>query len=367
MYIVPLRRYTYNCLLHLSALLGRVHDALDVLGAMRVDARTNPDCAPDGYSYSAVLRAITASGKFELLPKIYKMMTSDGVTPDAEVWCQLITLAGRAGQTQLAIAYFNACLRSGCELNTHAYNALLIVLASVSDLDQTLLLYRQMLESGLTPDSYTFVAILSTMARTSSSMHAVEDVVLEMHRWGVGLNTQLGTALANAYRRAPEMQYNDKSAVALLLERADDVLARLAANRQATNQTYAIVASMHAQARDLAGMQRLLQQGVRQSVVFDATSYKLLAEACEEAGLMAHAEQLRRQTDALLREERAKKRAGTQIYSSASSSGTPGSRPGATGAAGRAAGHPNQAAANRAATASGSGTRPRILLAARQG
>jgi hypothetical protein len=62
------------------------------------------------------------------------------------------------------------------------------------------------------------------------------------------LNTQLGTALINAYRRTPEVSSrSDPHSLALALERADGVAAQLASRRQANQQTYALLAAMHAE------------------------------------------------------------------------------------------------------------------------
>jgi hypothetical protein len=64
------------------------------------------------------------------------------------------------------------------------------------------------------------------------------------------LNTQLGTALINAYRRTPEVSSrSDPRSLALALERADGVAAQLASRRQANQQTYALLAAMHAEVR----------------------------------------------------------------------------------------------------------------------
>ncbi|KAF5834553.1 hypothetical protein DUNSADRAFT_8720 [Dunaliella salina] len=74
-------RYIYNCLLHLCGTHGRVYDGLDLLAAMRADGSIQEDCKPDGYTYSALLRAVTVSQKWELLPLVYKQMVRDKVGP----------------------------------------------------------------------------------------------------------------------------------------------------------------------------------------------------------------------------------------------------------------------------------------------
>ena len=57
----------------------------------------------------------------------------------------------------------------------------------------------------------------------------------------------LGTSLINAYKRSPEMTFDDIQLTTLLMEKAHDVLTQLAADRLANSQTYGAVAGMHAQ------------------------------------------------------------------------------------------------------------------------
>lgn len=47
-------RHSYNCLLHLCGLLGRVNDAMDILAIMVSEGEKDADCRPDGYSYRFV-------------------------------------------------------------------------------------------------------------------------------------------------------------------------------------------------------------------------------------------------------------------------------------------------------------------------
>lgn len=108
-------------------------------------------------------------------------------------------------------------------------------------------LYRDLLAHGLPPDTYTYVALLTAMARAGSPLHVLEDVASAIRASGLPLNMQLGTALINAYKRTPEMAVREPRVVPVLLERAGEVLRVLASARQASGQTYALVAAMHAQ------------------------------------------------------------------------------------------------------------------------
>ncbi len=63
-------RFTYNCLIHLCAVLGQLEDALMVLNMMHEDR--SPDTRPDAYTYAALLRAVAKSKQWKMLPYVYK-------------------------------------------------------------------------------------------------------------------------------------------------------------------------------------------------------------------------------------------------------------------------------------------------------
>ena len=73
-----LNRYTYNCLIHLCAVMGRGEDAVATLRMMHEDG--GQDTRPDSYTYSALLRSIATSKQWGLLPKVYRDMQRSQVT-----------------------------------------------------------------------------------------------------------------------------------------------------------------------------------------------------------------------------------------------------------------------------------------------
>lgn len=279
-----LNRYIYNCLLHLCGAHGRVYDGLDLLAAMRTDGSIQEDCKPDGYTYSALLRAITVSKKWELLPMVYKQMMRDKVEPDAEVWAQLVSLAGRANRTDLAAAYFNAAQASKSPPSSHIYNAMLAAMSRGSkDVGQMMVVYQDMLSLSLVPDAYTYVPLFSALAKAGSSLQDVDALAVEMRALGVQLNTQLGTALLNAYKHVPTM--GSPALTQTLASRVDGLLTQLVKQGHANMQTYVLVAAVHAQAGSLPSMQRVLMEAVRARAPPDARALRILSLACEDGGL----------------------------------------------------------------------------------
>ncbi|KAL6761393.1 hypothetical protein V8C86DRAFT_884349 [Haematococcus lacustris] len=285
-----LNRYAYNCLISACGLAGRVHDGLDLLAHMRERAEEDPECAPDTFTFRALFQAISKSGKWELLPVVYQQMVASKVAPSEQVWCQLVALAARAEQPELAIAYFKASQVDGTAPSLPLWNALLSTLAQQPQLNQVLEAYRQLLALKLHPDAYTYVSLLSAWGRLQAPLALIEDTVAEMRHHGVKVNTHLGTALITAYARCPELGDRDSHFRTIILERADDVCSRLAAKREANDRTFAVLAKLHARAGDAAGLQLVHQQAERAGVALNEQVLRSLTQLCRDNGLQQQAE-----------------------------------------------------------------------------
>ncbi|KAG1664708.1 hypothetical protein FOA52_006683 [Chlamydomonas sp. UWO 241] len=291
-----LNRFTYNCLVHLCSVLGRMDDALMVLGMMHDDG--SPDCRPDGYTYAALLKCIDKSKRWALLPRVARDVCRTRGAIDSEVWCLLITLAGRARRPDLAQHYWEVAVSrlGGASAGrgpgrVHVDNALLGARARFVPPDEMRAMYRAMLCGGLVPDEYSFNAMLTNAVVCGVSLHDVDDLVGEMAKWRVRINLHLGTTLVNAYRRCPEVSDAAGSGGAhgpggaLLLEKAHDVLSALAAARQANAHTYGTVACIHAALGDGPGVARVLSRMEATGVPADVVTLSTVGKACDDAGL----------------------------------------------------------------------------------
>jgi hypothetical protein len=134
------------------------------------------------------------------------------------------------------------------------------------------------------------------------SLHDVDDLVGEMAKWRVRINTHLGTTLVNAYRRCPELSDAAGSGGAhgpggaLLLEKAHDVLSALAAARQANAHTYGTVACIHAALGDGPGVARVLSRMEATGVPADVVTLSTVGKACDDAGLAGLAAEMEDRT-----------------------------------------------------------------------
>ena len=82
----PSCRFTYNCLIHLCAVLGHVEQALSVLAMMHEDG--GPDTLPDSYTYAELLKAVVNSRRWKMLPLMYRQIQRSQVRVGGAGWQQ---------------------------------------------------------------------------------------------------------------------------------------------------------------------------------------------------------------------------------------------------------------------------------------
>jgi pentatricopeptide repeat protein len=299
-----LNRFSYNCLIHLCGVLGRMDDAISILRMMLRDG--GRDSKPDSYTYGALLKAVSNSKEYEWVPKLFREIQRSEVQIDEDVWSTLITLAGRADRPDLASTYYQAYRRSmddgttslNSNIPRHIHNCLLTAHARHAPLADMLGMYRKMVAEGMQPDTYTFNALFKSAAQSSSPLHEIEDLVGETLKRNpqVKLNTILGTTLINAYKRSHEALRGSREssgmASELILERVYKVLDELEGQRMANCQTYGAVMVIHSHLGDPHSVKKLLERMEEQGVTVDAMTYENVAKGFQNAGLGSLADQL---------------------------------------------------------------------------
>lgn len=88
------------------------------------------DSLPDNYTFSALLRAVAKSKQYAMLPRLYRDIQRSRIVIDSEVWCMLITVAGKAMHPELAWQFYSD-YKKGKNISKSNYvdNALLSALA----------------------------------------------------------------------------------------------------------------------------------------------------------------------------------------------------------------------------------------------
>ncbi|KAG2484036.1 hypothetical protein HYH03_017126 [Edaphochlamys debaryana] len=214
---MTLNRYAYNCMAHLAAQHGALDDVILIYNMMKSESATarssrasgsnsssnssagsssgrDNDCAPDSYTYSALVRATAVANRGDLLPSLFNEMiatqraaerararpsqrrrstatataampierSGSGIEVDAEddngagrdgdagglgveVWGHFISAASRSGQPELAMRFFAAGRAElGLKPNTHVYNTVMLAMAKTRPLAELMALYRDM-------------------------------------------------------------------------------------------------------------------------------------------------------------------------------------------------------------------------------
>ena len=303
-----LNRFSYNCLIHLCGVLGRMDDAVSILKMMIRDG--GRETKPDSYTYGALLKAVANSKEYEWVPKIYREIQRSEVQIDEEVFSTLISLAGRADRPDLASTYYQAYRRTLDDGRTnptptipkHIQNCLLAAHSRHAPLPEILSMYRKMLDEGLKPDEYTFNALFKAASCASAPLHDVEDLASEMRRHPqVKLNTILGTTIINAYRRSNENLRSTSEphglATELIVERVYRILDELEGQKLANCQTYGAVMVIHSHLGDPMSVKKLLERMEAEGVTIDATTYENVAKGFESAGLGGLASQLMKKAE----------------------------------------------------------------------
>lgn len=176
---------------------------------------------------------------------MYARLTADGIVPDSTLWCHLITAAGTAGDADLAHQMYQHAVADTSELSAararnskgrfstlhkpkgkgsrhhgqaaaaadsstprsdqyYLVNPLLQAYGQVGNLRKALKVYHEeLLARDITPDEYTIVALLTAASRhvKQVTLAELEYIRGEWEKYGMCLNTQVGSAMINAYRR----------------------------------------------------------------------------------------------------------------------------------------------------------------------
>eukprot|EP00887_Chlorella_sp_A99_P000031 scaffold16.g31.t1 len=243
-----------------------------------------PAPRPDLRTYAAVLAAVRAAERWELLGRVRRMMAEDGVAPDAVLYTQLLSCYAEAGQYRSAQAVFDRMERDGVRPNRTHWNALLLALANGGAHAACLRAYARMREGKLRPDGYTIVALARSAFGARRGLPAVRAALREMEAHGVPLGVAAGTALLNCLRHIP------RGEEAAYLEAAAQLFGRLAATAAAGGgrppgaATYNSLMLVRAAARDWGGVLAAFDALEAAEALPNSVSFDLVLAACRRAG-----------------------------------------------------------------------------------
>lgn len=173
------------------------------------------------------------------------------------------------------------------------YNTLLQVYGKMGHVTKAMALFRRMLEDGQRPDEYTGVSLL--LAHSSSNAPAADAARLwreltDVH--GIRPNTQLLTALLNAYRAARDLDPRQK------LDRALEILQGMEGSRggrraRPSVQTYNSVLKACEEANDPDAAQALFDRMLDLEVEPSDVTYAIMGRFMSQAGRLDSVHRIR--------------------------------------------------------------------------
>ncbi|KAL4443545.1 hypothetical protein ABPG75_011282 [Micractinium tetrahymenae] len=177
--------------------------------ALRVYRKAQREgCAAALEVYSAAVNACVQSAggcDSEAAMSIYADMHRSGVEPDTQMYGQLMTAAGAAGNLDLALGLHEEMQRDGLRPCTGTQSALMSVYIRNGRLAEAQRIYREMRAAGDWPAPYALNALLNCYAN-SFRLGDVVSLVCNMAEGGLRPDSFTFAAIFNACQRADEAE-----------------------------------------------------------------------------------------------------------------------------------------------------------------
>lgn len=134
----------------------------DLEGAMSIynDMQRN-NVAPDSALYGALMMAAGRAGKLDLTLDLQAEMLRDGLEPCVGTESALLTVNVQNGRLAEAQAIYRQLRSSGQLPHEHAVNAMINAFAKALRMGDVVSLVCDAVEAGMTPDAFTFAAVLN--------------------------------------------------------------------------------------------------------------------------------------------------------------------------------------------------------------
>ncbi|XP_021740596.1 pentatricopeptide repeat-containing protein At2g33760-like [Chenopodium quinoa] len=183
--------YLFNSLIRISSKLGLLCDA--VFFYQRMIFSLIP---PSNYTFTSLIKSCSVVSAFKLGKSVHSYAVVNGFVSDCFVQASLVAFYGKCGEVKVARKVFDKMLQRSIV----AWNAMISGYEQNGFPKDAVDLFNLMRNSGVDPDSATFVGVLSACAQLGA---------LELGSWvheyivdhGFELNVVLGTALINMYGR----------------------------------------------------------------------------------------------------------------------------------------------------------------------
>ncbi|KAL5564645.1 hypothetical protein UlMin_027809 [Ulmus minor] len=271
--------------------------------------KTLPNCQPDVFTYSTLIKACVDASRFELVETLYQEMEERRISPNTVTQNIVLSGYGRAGKFEQMEKVLSGMLESSpCKPDVWTMNIILSVFGNMGQIDMMERWYEKFRNFGVAPETRTFNILIGAYGkkRMYDKMSSVMEYMRKLQfPWTTSTYNNVIEAFADVgdakhmectfdQMRAEDMRADTKTFCCLINGYANAGLfhkvistVQLAGKFEIPENTsfYNAVISACAKADDLLEMERVFQRMKDKQCLPNSTTYSVMIEAYRKEGM----------------------------------------------------------------------------------
>ncbi|XP_030498445.2 pentatricopeptide repeat-containing protein At3g06430, chloroplastic [Cannabis sativa] len=295
----------YTALLQAYCRNNLIDEAFSILNKMK----TLPNCQPDVFTYSTLIKASIDSSQYELVESLYEEMNERQISPNTVTQNIVLSGYGRAGKFEQMEKVLSGMLEStSCKPDVWTMNIIISVFGNMGQIEMMERWYEKFRNFGIEPETRTFNILIGAYGkkRMYDKMSSVMEYMRKLQfPWTTSTYNNVIEAFADVgdakhmectfdQMRAEGMKPDTKTFCCLINGYANAGLfhkvissVKLAGKFGIPENTsfYNAVISACAKADDLIEMERVFQRMKDKGCVPNLTTYSIMVDAYRKEGM----------------------------------------------------------------------------------
>ncbi|KAK9934120.1 hypothetical protein M0R45_021276 [Rubus argutus] len=295
----------YTALLTAYCRSNLIHEAFAILNQMK----TLPQCQPDVFTYSTLIKACVDNLQFELVESLYEEMAARSITPNTVTQNVVLSGYGKAGMYDQMEKVLSGMLEGeSCKPDVWTMNVILSVFGNKGQIEMMERWYAKFRDFGIEPETRTFNILIGAYGKKKlyDKMSTVMEYMRKLHfPWTTATYNNVIEAFADVgdaknmeytfdQMRAEDMKADTKTFCCLINGYANAGLfhkvissVQLAGKFEIPENAtfYNAVISACAKADDLMEMERVFNRMKEKQISPDSSTYSVMVEAYRKEGM----------------------------------------------------------------------------------
>ncbi|CAE5966346.1 unnamed protein product [Arabidopsis arenosa] len=295
----------YTALLAAYTRSNLIDDAFSILDTMK----SLPQCQPDVFTYSTLLKACVDASQFDLVDSLYKEMDERLITPNTVTQNIVLSGYGRVGRfDQMEKVLSDMLVSTACKPDVWTMNIILSVFGNMGKIDMMESWYEKFRNFGIEPETRTFNILIGSYGkkRMYDKMSSVMEYMRKLEfPWTTSTYNNIIEAFADVgdaknmeltfdQMRSEGMKADTKTFCCLINGYANAGLfhkvissVQLASKFEIPENTafYNAVIAACAKADDLIEMERVYTRMKERQCVCDSRTFEIMVEAYAKEGM----------------------------------------------------------------------------------